>query len=82
MPSCGRNCYSLLRLKIISRSPLWVESNIVAFHTGGPSLIPNIILIYALFLIVKVISFLLYIHIYYFESITIAIEIFTSAVRS
>ena len=54
--SRGRNCYSLLRLKLISRSPLWLGSNIVAFHPEGPSLIPDIILIYALFLIVKVIS--------------------------
>ena len=56
MPSRGINCYSLLRLKLISRSPLWKGSNIVASHLGGPSFIPDIILIYVLFLIVKVIS--------------------------
>ena len=55
MPSPGRNCYLLLRLKLISRSPLWLGSNIFNFHSGGPSLIPDIILIYAFFLIVKVI---------------------------
>ena len=93
MPSRGRNCSLLLRLKLISRSPLWLGSNMVAFHPWGPSLIPEIILIYALFLIVKVISIILifinniniiYIQlcVYYFESITIAIEVFTSAVRS
>ena len=66
MPSRGRNCYSLLRLKLISRSPLWVGSNIVAFHPGGSSLIPDMILIYALFLIVKVIaSIILNLHIIY-----------------
>ena len=56
MPSRGRNCYSLLRLKLISRSPLWLGSNIVTFHPGGPCLIPDIKLIYALIPIVKVIS--------------------------
>ena len=68
MPSCCRNCYSLLRLRLISRSPLRLGSNIVAFHKGGTSLIPDI-LIYALFLIVKVISSIIlisfiYIYIY------------------
>ena len=78
-----------LRLKLISRSPLWLGSNIVAFHPGEPSLIADIILTYALFLIVKVIaiiliSFIIYRHIclYYFESIMIVIEVYTSAVRS
>ena len=58
------------RLKPISRSPLWLRSNIVAFHPGGPSVILDIILIYALFLIFKLItsiiliSFILYIYIY------------------
>ena len=56
VPSRGRNYYSLLRLKLISRSPLWLETKIVAFHPRGPSLIPDIILIYALFLIIIVIS--------------------------
>ena len=70
MPSRGKNCYLLLLLILISRSPLWLGSNIIAFYPGGPSLIPDIILIYALFLIVKVISsiilisFILFIHIY------------------
>ena len=36
MPSRDRNCYSLLRLKLISRSPQWLGSNIVAVHPGGP----------------------------------------------
>ena len=40
-----------LSLKFISRSLLWLGSNIVAFHSGGQSLIPDIILIYALFVI-------------------------------
>ena len=54
-----------IRLKLISRSALWLGSNIVAFHSGGPSLIPDIILIYAFFLIVKVISIILHINITY-----------------
>ena len=56
MQSRGRNCNSLLRLKLIYRSPLWLGSNIVTFHPGGPILIPDIILIYTLFMIVKVIK--------------------------
>ena len=71
MPSRGRNCSSLLRLKLISRSLPWLGSNIIAFHPGGQKLIPDIILIYAVVLIVKVISsiililFILYVHILY-----------------
>ena len=30
-----------LRLKLISRSPLWLGSNIVAFHTGGTEFDPR-----------------------------------------
>ena len=69
MPSRGRNFYSLLRLELTSRSPLRLGSNIVAFHPAGPGFIPDIILIYALFLIVKLISsiilisFILYVYI-------------------
>ena len=59
MPSRDRNFYSLLRLKLLSRSPLWLGNNIVAFHPGGPSLIQDI-LIYALFLFVKVISSIIF----------------------
>ena len=40
MPSCSRNCYSLLMLKLISRSPLWLGSNIVAFLPGGTEFDP------------------------------------------
>ena len=32
-----------LRLKLISRSPMWLGVNIVAFHPGCPDSIPNII---------------------------------------
>ena len=46
MPSRGRNCHSLFRLKLISRSPIWLVSNIVAFYPGGPSLIPINIKLY------------------------------------
>ena len=72
MPSRGRNCFSLLRLKLISRSPLWLGSNIVAFHLGWQNLILDVILICVLFLFIKVISskilisFILYIHKYIF----------------
>ena len=65
MPSRGRNCYSLLRLKLISTSPLLLGSNIVAFHPAGTNLIPDVILIYSWFLIVKVISIILISFIFY-----------------
>ena len=39
-----------LMLKLISRSPLWLGGKVVAFHQRGPCSIPDITLIYALFL--------------------------------
>ena len=70
MPSRGRNCYLLLKLKVISRSPLWLGSNIAPFHPGGPSLIPDIMLIYALFLIIIVISSIILSLILYIQGVT------------
>ena len=60
-PSRDRNCYSL---KLISRSPLWLGSNIVAFHPMRPRLIPdNINLCFVP--VVKVISSIIIIQSYY-----------------
>ena len=87
MPPRGRNCYSLLRLQLTSRSLLCLGCNIVAFYPGGLSLIPNIILIYALVLIrqsniIQILFKFIYMSVLLFESIMIAIEVFTSAVQS
>ena len=41
MPSGGRNCYSLLRLKLISRSPLWLGSKIRCLSSRGTEFDPR-----------------------------------------
>ena len=70
-----------LRVKLISRSPQWLGDNVVAFHPWcqGSILDIGLILIYALFLNRQ--SNVIHNNIIIL-SITIAIEVFTSVVRS